>query len=255
MKLAVISDLHLAPSSANRCTASRGELLELFDELEARSDRVLAAGDLFDLDRPRRLGDWRGQLDAVRADFPHVVARLEDYEWIFGNHDGPLCRLGVPEEREYMADGLRVLARHGHQFDMLLKRLPAIAPTANYVAGWLHRGGLDELAGGMALVPMVLDRLWYTRSPKKAGPDRGLRGARQVLDREGFDLVICGHSHKLRLEPTPHGLFVNTGSICCGHVDWVLVDTAAGRVTAHRDGQVFQQATREPNGWHLEGAR
>ncbi len=253
MRLAVISDLHLAPGSANRCTASPAQLVELCDVIEDVADRALVAGDLFDLDRPRIPGDWRAHLEQVRADFPDVLARLQDYEWIFGNHDGVLCRTGVPEERAWVADGLRVLACHGHQWDMPLKKLPALAPTANFVAGWLHRGGLEGASAMMGGVPLVLDRLWYTRTPTAPGPDRSLRGATELLAREGWDMVICGHSHRLRLIATDHGLFVNTGSICTGHVDWILVDTEQAHVQAFRDGDAVQQARLRGDRWIVEG--
>ncbi|MFP4597544.1 MAG: metallophosphoesterase family protein [Persicimonas sp.] len=255
MKLAVFSDLHIAPGAANRCTASPAELLELFDHVERRADRVLVAGDLFDLDRPKLPGRWRDQLREIRRAFPQVTDRLESYEWIFGNHDGPLCRQTTPEERVWEAGGLRLLALHGHQFDMPLKKLPGLAPTANFVAGWMQRAGLHQLAGVMGVAPLLLDRLWHTASPGGSGPDRLLRGAFELLERGPSDLVICGHSHRLRLVAGPRrrGLFVNTGALCEGSVDWVLIDTEAARVRAFRDGQSVQQAVLSNDCWNVEG--
>ncbi|QDG51515.1 hypothetical protein FIV42_12395 [Persicimonas caeni] len=253
MKLAVISDLHLAPGASNRCTAPRAALLDLFDEIEAVADRVLVGGDLFDLDRPKLPGGWRSIIEGVRDEFPQVVDRLEGYDWIFGNHDGQLCRTGVPEERFFHADGLRILARHGHQWDMPLKKLPALAPTANYVAGWFDRLGLDAVAGAMGGVPLVVDRVLHTKSTTKPGPDRSLRGARELIDTEGLDIVISGHSHLLRLVPVDGGLYVNTGSICCGFVDWVLIHTDEAHVCAFRDGERVQEAWREGDQWRVEG--
>lgn len=253
MKLAIISDLHLAPGASNRCTASRVELLALFDELEGIADRVLVGGDLFDLDRPMLPGGWRSVIDGVREEFPEVIARLERYEWIFGNHDGQLCRLNVPEERFIHADGLRILSRHGHQWDMPLKKLPALAPTANYVAGWLDRFGLDTIAAGMGRAPLIIDRLVHTKSPSKSGPDRSVRGARELIAGEGLDIVTGGHSHLLRLVPLDGGLYVNTGSICRGHVDWALIHTDEAHVCAFRDGELVQEAWREGDRWCVEG--
>ena len=45
----------------------------MFDELEHVSDRVIVAGDLFDLDRPR-LGRLAGPARAIERAYPDVVS-------------------------------------------------------------------------------------------------------------------------------------------------------------------------------------
>jgi predicted phosphodiesterase len=250
MKLAVFSDLHLAAGRANRCTASPRQLLDLFDRLEAAADRVVVCGDLFALDRPRRPGRWREHLGRVRDEFAEVLRRLDDYEWIWGNHDAALRRLQVPEERTWATDGLHILATHGHQFDPALKKLPGLAPTANFVAGWLERTGLDPVAGWMAKVPHRLDQAWG----RSADGDRSLDGAARLLADGAADIVVMGHSHRLRLVPCLEGLFVNTGSLSNGFVDWVLIDTEAAQVRAMRDGEVVQRAAFDGERWTVEGS-
>jgi predicted phosphodiesterase len=258
VRLAIFSDLHLGPGPSNRCTASRGELHELLDRLEANSDRVLVGGDLFDLDRPKLPGGWRAVLDGVREQFPDFMRRLEGYEWIFGNHDGQLCRLGVPEEREYLSDGMHILALHGHQWDMPLKKLPALAPTANFVAGWLHRSGLRGVASALGAAPLLIDRVLNTGAPTSPGPDRSLLGARDLIARQDLDLLACGHSHQLKLVSSPRGsgprgLFVNTGSLCRGFIDSVIIDTDQAHVRAFRDAECVQEAYRREDRWIVEG--
>jgi predicted phosphodiesterase len=262
MKIAVLSDLHLAPGGANRCTATSAELLSLFDRIEARASRVVVAGDIFDLDRPRLPGDWREQLARLRRERPEVMRRLDAYDWILGNHDAALCRRGVPEERCFVADGVRVLVRHGHQWDMPLKKVPGLATSANFVAGWLERSGLRGAARAMGRVPLVLDRMLSRRdrhrNHRRAGPpsspDRCLNGARELLAAENWDVVVCGHSHRLRLVADPHGLFVNTGSLCLGHLDWALIETDAPqpRVTTYRDFEAVEHAVLGGGGWQIE---
>lgn len=240
MKLAIFSDLHLAADGANQCTASARELVELCERLEARADRVLVAGDLFNLDRAPLPGTGRRCLDALREKMPEVFERLERFDWIFGNHDRALAADGVPEERTFEADGRRILALHGHQFDMWLKQLPGLAPTANFVAGWLDRIGLGAVSKAMGFVPHALDRIRDRVGGGGEATDRGLDGARQFLVEGGWDVVVCGHSHQLRLVPCEGGLFVNTGSLTGGHLEWALIDTATGRVEACRDGAIVQ---------------
>lgn len=247
MKIAVASDLHLAPAGANRCTATPGQLLAFFDTLEAQAERVVLAGDLFDLDRPRVPGGWRAQLGALYHEQPEVMRRMEAYDWVLGNHDAVLVRRGVPQERAVLTDEMRVLIRHGHQWDMTLKKIPGLAAGANFVAGWLQRAELRGAAGALGRAPLALDRVW-SRPQRR---DRCLRGARALLADEDWDVVVCGHSHRLRLDAGPDGLFVNTGSLCLGHLEWALIDTdpAAPSVTLWRDGQIFQRAEKRAGKW------
>lgn len=254
MKIAVVSDLHLAPDGVNRCTATPSELLHLFEAIQASADRVVLAGDLFDLDRPRMLGGWRAQLAQLYREQPELLERMEAFEWLVGNHDAALCRRAVPQERCVLADGLRVLIRHGHQWDMLLKKMPALAPSANFVAGWLQRADLQGAASALGRAPLVFDRMLNRN--KKGGRDRLLEGAQALLVEEGWDVVVCGHSHDLRLVAGEHGLFVNTGSVCEGTIDWALIDTdaAAPSVTLMRDGQLHERAEKLAGRWQLLSA-
>jgi len=252
MKIAVASDLHLAPGGANRCTATPGQLLDFFDTLESQADRVVLAGDLFDLDRPRVPGDWQAQLRALRAEQPEVMRRLDAFDWVLGNHDAALARRGVPQERAVLTDRARVLIRHGHQWDMALKKIPGLAAGANFVAGWLQRAEWKGAAGALGQAPLALDRVWNRHERR----DRCLRGAQALMAGEDWDVVVCGHSHRLRLVAGPHGLFVNTGSLCLGHLDWALIDTDPARpsVTLWRDDQIFQRAEKRASHWQEIGS-
>lgn len=254
MKIAVLSDLHLAPADSNRCTATPAELLDLFDTLEAQTDRVVLAGDLFDLDRPRVPGAWQALLDELWREQPEVMRRMHAFDWVLGNHDAALVRRGVPQERCLVADDVRVLIHHGHQWDMALKKMPGLASSANFVAGWLYRADLQGAAGALGRAPLALDRAWSKRigSPR-TGRDRLRRGAEELLAEENWDVVVCGHSHRLRLVAGAHGLFVNTGSLCLGHIDWALVDTDAAcpSVMLWRDGQPFERAEKIAGRWQV----
>lgn len=254
MKLAVFSDLHLAPDATNQCTASAEELAAWCGRIEARADRVLIGGDLFNLDRAPLPGAWRGQIARLQDAMPRVYDQLTRYEWIYGNHDAALERQGVPERRRYEGDRVSILTIHGHQFDMWLKKLPGLAPAANFVAGWLERAGLTGVASAMGRVPLLLDRLRARLvSPTDNGDDRGLLAARSLVERGEAEVVVSGHSHLLRLVPCAGGLFVNTGSVTRGHLDWALVDTDAARVDAFRDGTRVQRAEKRGDRWIVEG--
>jgi predicted phosphodiesterase len=253
LRIAVFSDIHLAPEATNRCTVAPSELLDLCDQLGDSCDRVIVAGDLFDLDRPRRLGDWRGQLRAIERAHPQLVDRLERFDWIYGNHDYQLQARQVPEERELVADGLRLLVLHGHQWDMLLKKVPGVPQAANFMAGWLDRARFSDTARLFQKAPWAIERVIGQLRSGDDFQDRGTRGA-SALVAAGWDLVVAGHSHMLRLVPVTGGLYVNTGSLCEGTTDHVVIDTRPPRVEAWRDGQLAEIAHRSEGAWAVEPA-
>lgn len=251
MRIGVFSDLHLAPGPTNRCTASAEELLQLCNRLEDECDRVIIAGDLFDLDRPRRPGDWRGQWRAIRDEYGPLVEHLERFDWIYGNHDYQLQIERVPEEREVVSGGLNALFLHGHQWDMLLKKVVGVPQTANFVAGWLQRAELDRIARVFQEAPWVVERVIGELRAGDEFTDRGTRGAAGLLA-EGWDVVVAGHSHILRLVPVAGGLYVNTGSMCEGSVDWAIIQMDEPCVEAWRDGELEQIARLDDGIWRVE---
>lgn len=253
MRIGVFSDLHLAPGSTSRCTASREDLLDLCERLEDGCDRVIVAGDLFDLDRPRIPGDWRGQLRAIRREYGVLVERLERFDWVYGNHDYQLQLERVPEERELITADLGVMVLHGHQWDMLLKKVPGVPQTANFIAGWLQRADLQRTARFFQRAPWAIEQAVGRVRSGDDFVDRGIRGARGLIA-SGWDLVVAGHSHLLRLVPTVGGLYVNSGSLCENTLDYVIIDLGEGRVEAWRDGVIHEVAERRADGWSVESS-
>ena len=232
--LGILSDLHLAPRGMSRCSGNEAELLQLLDTMEARCDRIVIAGDLFDLSRPLFPGAWRAWLDEIRLAYPRFVGRIQGHDSVFGNHDIWLQHLGVPEVLQINLDGWRVRVQHGHQFDVPLKQIRPLEAAANYVAGWLVRTGLDGAAEAMGHVPVAMER-----SRVGQPVDRSVQGAERILQNADTDVVVMGHSHLLRRVELPCGVFVNTGSLCCGHLDWVRLDGKTRTAELFRDGEPY----------------
>lgn len=259
MKLSFISDLHLAPGALNRCTSEPDALLALMDRLQAHEATLIVAGDCFDLLRPARLRAWRAQLDRIKADQPALFARLMACPMIFGNHDEALKVLHVPEERYYHGHGVSVMIVHGHQNDPLFKRLPGVAEVANFGAGWMVRAGASGAAEALGQVPSMLDRL-RGQALERARivaqdpmADRCAQYAQRLIDQEGVEVVVMGHSHQLRLVPLRGGLLINTGSHTDHTLDWASLDLAAGIAQLGQGDQITEIALRRsPGQWQLE---
>lgn len=253
MRLAILSDLHLAAPPTNRCTTSPEALLALIERWASRADEVILAGDVYDLLRPRRPGGWRAHLDATRDAYPALCARLERCASVFGNHDAPLAALGVPERVVREADGLRVLITHGHQADMALKRVPGLAATANFVAGWGQRAhigqigrGFERALHGVEAGLSVARQLRGDEQPD-TGAARVPSAAARLIRDEGWDVVIMGHSHALDARAIDGGLFLNSGAHVYGWQDVVLLDTQRAEAQLWRDDTLITQAARDPD--------
>ena len=261
MRIAFFSDLHLAPGALNRCTTSPEDLGELLDKLERLADRVLLLGDAFDLLRPERWRGWRQQLDLLRQEHPELIERLLGMDAIHGNHDAPMNARGWPEERAFHHTGVgEVLALHGHQWDVWLKKIWGMEESANFVAGWFERVGLDGISKGMGAVPTLLERLQERREATKpltpsphdeASPEQEITRDKRAVARmlsQGWDVVIAGHTHGLGLYAIGEGLYINSGSHAHDHVDAAILDTSAQLAITSRDGAWSEAAVRRRDG-------
>jgi predicted phosphodiesterase len=242
MRLACVSDLHLGVAEMNRCTTPPAALRKLLDELRGSHDELIGVGDLYDLSRPRRLGGWEQHYRQIRAAWREVAALLDEVPSVFGNHDEWLAGRGVPEERAWATGAGLVLARHGHQWDGGLKRLPGLEIAANFVAGWGHRLGWRGIDGAFQGAQEIA----------QGAESRTHRGACAVLEAGLADVLVMGHTHRLGLEVVAGRLLVQTGSHCHGYQDWASIDTDRGVAEAWRDGRRFAAARRGDDGqWRL----
>jgi len=236
LKIAVISDLHLGPGLMNRCSPNAHKISRWLDLIEATHDRVIVAGDLFDLSRPRKFGGWEEHLASIHFQWGEVSQRLEAMEAVYGNHDRERALLGIPERIIIPTESKPIIVLHGHQFDPLIKQIPGLEKSANFAAGWFVRLGLSPLAEAMGGA-VALNELVESQFRRDDPDDRDLsrQGAHRQLQ-QGFSMVIMGHSHLLRLVRLPEGDFVNSGSWVCGHAEWASIDTETAQVKLFRDG-------------------
>lgn len=232
MRVAVLSDLHLA-SSAAPC-AFRHDLdafRRFLDHVYAHSDAIVLAGDVFDTDLAPRPYGQRDELDAARADWAPLLGHLRDMDAqsVVGNHDRLLGESGTPELLTIEAAGRRLTVLHGHQFYPASAALEQIKYPVKWLAGRLEARGRAAAS---------LGRLLHTVNDTVSTPHTGHsvtgRGALRWLRRHpGVDFVVCGHEHVTERVASPWGTYANSGTCGFGRLDWVLVDMDRGAVDIH----------------------
>jgi len=228
MKIAIISDLHLAPGKLNRCGVGIDWITQTLDLLDSTHDEVIVGGDLYDLSRPSKPGGWSAHRDLIQREFGEVIQRLESYPAVFGNHDRARGIMGVPQTLSRTGN-IRVLVQHGHQFDGNLKRVPGLEGLANYVAGMGARLGLEGIGTALGAIPATLEKLSL-----RDGPDANTLGAQRLLETSNFDIVVTGHTHLLRAIQSDHGIVANSGAWST-EPQWISIDLNTGNLELVRD--------------------
>jgi len=235
MRIAAISDLHLGfGDRADRFGHKPSEMLAFLDDLEAQHDLIVVVGDLYETWQGRRLGDMRATFAEIRRTYPKLSARMSTapYRLIVGNHDPLVEEEGATRQLEIVADGVRMLFTHGHQWDPPLKRTKPLAYTFAFSTGVLNR--LDGRAA--SVVKGLRDRLerryLYNATVSEATQGQGLprcpylRGATALLEhRADVDVIVCGHTHVPARYETPFGTYLGCGALAGGHWSWVELDT------------------------------
>ncbi len=226
MRIAVVSDLHLA-AEASVCRGGRSEraLLQWLDLLAERHDRVVLLGDIWETLAPRRLGDGRAELERAAARWPGVMARISDpaFVYIHGNHDLVAAQvLNSPSEWRVCADGLRLWFTHGHQFDKFSST--ANSERAFWAVGWVMRAGLRRLVERLDGVDQVLGgahRLQARCQVQK----RAVTAARAA----SVDLIVTGHTHLGGVFDHGDVQYLNSGTGAGGRRSCLSIDTATRR--------------------------
>lgn len=226
MKLAVISDLHLGSGDlADGFGHDDADFLRFLKFLESNFERVILLGDIWETLQSRKLGSAKEELALARATHPEIARRFElpKYRYVHGNHDMVAGLLGVPDELELEADGVRLLFTHGHQNDDLIQRRLWLSELGVWLGGWIRRVGLgafyrlcakiDETRAGLSLDGALC-------------PFQ--RWAVGEAARRKFDVVVTGHTHlATRTEHGSH-LFLNSGSCSQGKLCFSSIDTGSG---------------------------
>ncbi|AHE98793.1 UDP-2,3-diacylglucosamine diphosphatase [Thioalkalivibrio paradoxus] len=223
-RTAFVSDVHLGTRD---CRADY--LLDFLQRLDC--ERLVLAGDIFDLWAMRRRVCWTTPQTAVLEHVLALADRGVDVVYIPGNHDEALRSLVGSEIRgvrilrdleHRTADGRRFLVSHGDQFDAEVRhsRLQHLMGDLGYQVLLRLGRWVDRLRRLLRLPYWSLSAWAKTR----VGRARDYIGrfeaaaARVARDR-GFDGHIVGHIHKAGIHSRDGVLYCNTG-------DWVEHCTA-----------------------------
>ncbi len=221
MAVVVVSDLHLQGPTH----AAQQDFLRFLDGL--RDERIVVAGDLFDL--------WIvPSPDAIPSAARPVVDALREREalWLAGNHDPRPGALGLRVATYWRRGGVVVV--HGDDLERpgnrILKGLIG-SGAARLCARWIGMERTFQL--GVRLASSRRGR--YTEE----GLQRALQRQRMLADRYlvGAHTVLFGHSHAPGVEQRPGGRWINLGD-WYEHRSFALVEGEEVRLLRWSGGRV-----------------
>jgi UDP-2,3-diacylglucosamine pyrophosphatase LpxH len=174
-------------------------------------NRLILLGDIFDnLDFARLKKDHWNLLSNVRK--LSNPKRETEVVWVEGNHDDGLAEImshliGIEVYKEYnwILNGKKYLAIHGHQFDRFLNENIIISAIASFVYDRIQRWGNEKQT--IARYLKNKSKGWLRLAKKVAD------GAVEYGRHKKANVVICGHTHKsARYEyPEKNIIYYNSG--------------------------------------------
>ncbi|HEY6558068.1 MAG TPA: metallophosphoesterase family protein [Polyangiaceae bacterium] len=231
MKIAVISDLHLASSGAPDLFGHDDtEFLKFLGFLERNFEKVVLLGDVWETLTGRVPGPTQ-ELRRARESHPEIASRFRRpiYAYVHGNHDFVAAAAeGAPEEIVVRADGVRLLFTHGHQNDVLVQQARWASELGVWAGAWIRRFGLS--AAYTMFRRLDEKRHGATRDGSSCAFQRW---AVQVAELKSADVVVTGHTHLATRAEHGSRLFLNSGSCSEGAVTFLSIDTRKGEYAVH----------------------
>lgn len=205
-----VADTHLSPATPENTAA----FLKLLDEIRKTGGELFLLGDIFNF--------WANNRAVIRENLP-VLEKLEELTtsgipvyFTPGNRDfllgeRALRRYGIgflDEESALLAGHRKILLTHGHLLatnDMEFLRYRARM--------WPLFRALDRLLPGFLenrlaarFMKKSKEVIGRQDSDRFAYPDDTLAGYFQNgFDQNGFDMILCGHTHRPGLREFPGG--------------------------------------------------
>lgn len=235
MRIAAISDFHIG-ASALTDTFGHAEdaFLRWLDRLEARHDRIVLLGDIYQTDHsliPGKKAAIR-LLERARERLTAFTRRTSEpqYLWVHGNHDPVTAEVLGAQSRVILGEaGGRALFTHGDDYDPMIRSIPRLSAAGTWFAGRTRALGLRRLA------EYLEDKDVEVKAGRVSGAEGPYaQGAAQLIAEEDVQVVVMGHTHIPEKTEISGGILANTGTCSRGRYMGVSVDTATGAV-AHLD--------------------
>lgn len=236
----IVSDVHLG----NKMSRAK-ELTEFLKTINF--ERLILLGDIFqDLNFSRLNSSHWKFLSYIRK-----ISKEKEVIWVRGNHDVDVDlvmsnMLGIPVQDEYVwkeVDGKYICAMHGHQFDGIAKRWK----WSSKLGGSLMIG-IQRIFGDGEFAKKMYKKIDTMERTLTKAPSKIKKGAIKYGIRNGYDVVICGHTHHAEHsqnfgEPE----YVNTGHWLSHHCSYVTIDYKGEVVLNFYDIPILNEDNRDIN--------
>lgn len=210
MRILIISDIHLGDGTPaddfclNADALIQGEKLIAFIEAQ-NPDEIYFNGDIFELwqHRKKKIKKAHGPLIEFIMNDPRSVV-------LKGNHD---YKLTGALTHSFLMNGKKILISHGFQNNPMMTSwfsralcwiLGIIERTFNPKVDTVYRRFINSLAN----TQVVAKTREYAEE--------------QLKD---YDIVVCGHTHKLLKEQLTDGIYANSSCCINGRLEGVLLET------------------------------
>lgn len=225
MQIAIFSDLHLRFQEKDQVALFQDLLQKLLENPEANSkgNELWLLGDIFDV----FIGpfpEWRDRCPGVFQVLENLILAGWKILWIQGNHDFYVEELLRPMGIEVsdsvvvrIINGKKIYLAHGdlvNQDDHKYLKWRAWTRSSSFKRAlkWFYKSG-----GVRAIEALALQ---MSRRSRKRGPSIDKTGEIQSIfrsfarlkKREGYDMVILGHSHIEESLNSDDSCFLNLGS-------------------------------------------
>jgi UDP-2,3-diacylglucosamine pyrophosphatase LpxH len=152
MRIAAISDFHIgATALTDTFGHAEDAFLRWLDRLEARHDRIVLLGDIYQTDHslvPGKKAAIR-LLERARERLAAFTRRTSEaqYLWVHGNHDPVTAEVLGAKNRVILGEpGSRALFTHGDDYDPVIRSIPRLSAAGTWFAGRTRALGLRRLA-------------------------------------------------------------------------------------------------------------
>jgi UDP-2,3-diacylglucosamine pyrophosphatase LpxH len=217
-EIVILSDVHLGRRS---CCAK--ELLEYLNSIDPKT--LILNGDFIDVPQSKQLYFPKLHLEVVHT-IIDISKRGSRVYYITGNHDDPLRRFSdfstghvhLRSKLVFHLSGKKYWIFHGDVFDLLHRRSIWLARLGGKGYDWLLR--INRIVNQWSRrlgKPRISfsERLQQQKQKAAQMIEQFETTALQLAAEQGYDYVICGHTHcpKMRVKPFPSGevTYLNSG--------------------------------------------